>query len=59
MSEQDEDQAGRTDGHRYDSPESDDVRSSKQWTYAVLGLLVLLLLVLAATGVIPVFPGGE
>jgi hypothetical protein len=34
------------------------VTSSKKWAYLVLGLLVLLLLVLVATGTVPVFPGG-
>ena len=45
------------DGHRYDAPESDESRTSKEWTYAVLGLLVLLLLVLVATGTVRIFPG--
>ena len=45
------------DGHRYDAPESEDSRISKEWTYAVLGLLVLLLLVLVATGTVRIFPG--
>jgi hypothetical protein len=58
MTEQDDDRMGRPDGHRYDSPEPADVTSSKKWAYLVLGLLVLLLLVLVATGTVPVFPGG-
>ena len=52
-------QTSGVEGHRYDAPEPDEVRTSKQWVYAALGLFVLLLLVLAATGAIPVFPGGE
>jgi hypothetical protein len=58
MTEQDDERLGRPDGHRYDAPDPEEVRSSKQWAYAALGLLVLLLLVLIATGVVPVFPGG-
>ena len=37
----------RPDGHRYDRPESED--------YAVLGLLVVVIMVLVATGVVPIF----
>jgi hypothetical protein len=47
----------RPDGHRYDAPESDESRISKEWAYAALGLLVLVLLVLIATGTVPIFPG--
>ncbi|GAA1150900.1 hypothetical protein [Nocardioides aquiterrae] len=47
----------RPDGHRYDAPESDETRTSKEWAYAALGLLVLVLLVLIATGTVPIFPG--
>ena len=57
MSDQDDERLGRPDGHRYDAPEPDEVRSSKQWVYVALGLLVLLLLVLIATGTVQ-YPGG-
>lgn len=57
MTDEDEQRLGRPDGHRYDAPESEDSRVSKEWTYAVLGLLVLLLLVLVATGTVQIFPG--
>jgi hypothetical protein len=57
MTEEDDDRRGRPDGHRYDAPESDDERTSKEWVYAVLGLLVLVLLVLIATGTVQIFPG--
>ena len=40
----------------HDLPESDEQRASKSWAYAALGLLVLLLLVLVATGTVPIFP---
>jgi hypothetical protein len=57
MSNEDEERLARPDGHRYDAPESDDSRVSKEWAYAVLGLLVLVLLVLVATGTVQIFPG--
>lgn len=57
MTDEDE-RFGRPDGHRYDAPESDESRISKEWAYAALGLLVLVLLVLIATGTVPIFPGG-
>ena len=47
----------RPDGHRYDAPESEESRISKEWAYAALGLLVLVLLVLIATGTVQIFPG--
>ena len=53
----DDDRMLRPDGHRYDAPESDDSRISKEWAYLVLGLLVIGLMVLIATGVVPIFPG--
>ncbi len=58
MTEEDDDRRGRPDGHRYDAPESDETRVSKEWVYAVLGILVLALMVLVATGTVPIFPGG-
>ena len=57
MADEDESRLGRPDGHRYDAPESDESRVSKEWTYAVLGLLVVVLLVLIATGTVQIFPG--
>ena len=56
MSDDDE-RFGRPDGHRYDAPESDESRISKEWAYAALGILVLVLLVLVATGTVRIFPG--
>jgi hypothetical protein len=53
----DDERFGRPDGHRYDAPESDETRISKEWVYAALGLLVLVLLVLIATGRVQTFPG--
>ena len=57
MSDEDEARRGREDGHRYDAPESDENRVSKEWVYLVLGLLVLGLMVLIATGKVQIFPG--
>ena len=57
MSDEDE-RFIRPDGHRYDAPEDDETRVSKEWAYGALGLLVLLLLVLMATGTVQIFPGG-
>jgi hypothetical protein len=56
MAEQEEERFARPDGHRYDRPESDESRISKEWTYGALGLLVVVLLVLIATGTVPIFP---
>jgi uncharacterized integral membrane protein len=57
MSHDDDERLGRPDGHRYDAPESEETRVSKEWVYAVLGILVLVLLVLIATGKVQIFPG--
>ncbi len=57
MSDNDDERMGRPDGHRYDAPESEDSRVSKEWVYAVLGVLVLVLMILIATGTVPIFPG--
>ena len=53
----DDERLGRPDGHRYDAPESEEDRTNKEWVYAVLGILVLVLLVLVATGTVRIFPG--
>ena len=46
----------RPDGHRYEAPESDEERAGKSWAYAALALVVVLLMVLLATGAVPIFP---
>lgn len=51
----DDDRRARPDGHRYDEPESEEETRSKGIDYLVLGLLVLVILFLIATGVVPVF----
>jgi hypothetical protein len=51
----DDEPLGREDGHRYDVPEDKEETASKGAAYAVLGLLVLLILVLIATGAVPIF----
>jgi hypothetical protein len=55
MSDSDDDAYVKPDGHRYEAPESDEVRHSKEWVYAVLGILFLVLVVLGATGKVPLF----
>ena len=57
MVNDDDERLARPDGHRYDAPESEETRVGKEWTYAVLGLLVVLILILIATGKVQVFPG--
>jgi hypothetical protein len=57
MVNEDDERLARPDGHRYDAPESDETRVSKEWVYAVLGLLVVVILVLIATGKVQIFPG--
>lgn len=54
---EDEERFGRPDGHRYDAPESETERKSKEWVYAILALLVVALMVLIVTGVVPIYPG--
>jgi len=58
MVDDDEERFVRPDGHRYDAPETDESRISKEWNYAALGLLVVVLMVLIATGKVQIFPGG-
>ena len=53
----DDERMGQPDGHRYDAPESKEETRSKAVTYLLLGLLVLVLMVLVATGTVRIFPG--
>jgi hypothetical protein len=55
MSDDQDERMSRPDGHRYDAPESDEDRVSKEWSYLALGLVVVVLLLLLATGVVPIF----
>jgi hypothetical protein len=55
MTEENDERASRWEGHRYDAPESDETRRGKEWSYLALGGLVVLLLVLIATGKVPIF----
>jgi hypothetical protein len=57
MVNEDDERLARPDGHRYDAPESEETRVGKEWTYAALGLLVVVILILIATGKVQVFPG--
>ena len=56
MSDPHDDRMGRPDGHRNDAPESDEDRAGKTWTDLALGVLVVVLMVLVATGKVQVFP---
>jgi hypothetical protein len=53
----DDERMARPDGHRYDAPESDEETASKKVGYLVLGLLVVLIMVLIATGKVQIFAG--
>ncbi|MGZ4436611.1 MAG: hypothetical protein ACXV4A_08280 [Actinomycetes bacterium] len=50
-----DDRMGRPDGHRYEAPESEDDTRSKGWDYALLGIVVVVILLLVATGKVPIF----
>jgi hypothetical protein len=52
---EDDSRMARPDGHRYDAPESPEETRSKSWDYALLGILVAVILVLIATGTVPIF----
>ena len=57
MSDDEEEPMLKPDGHRYEKPESDETRINKEVAYLVLGILVVVLAVLIATGTVPIFPG--
>jgi hypothetical protein len=54
----DDDPMLRPDGHRYEKPESRETTVSKEVVYGVLGVLVVVIALLIATGRVPIFPGG-
>ena len=54
----DDDPMLRPDGHRYDAPEPRRTTVDKEIVYAVLGIVVVGLALLIATGAVPIFPGG-
>ena len=55
MTIDDDERRARPDGHRYEAPESEEETRSKGVDYLILGILVLILMVLIATGVVPIF----
>jgi hypothetical protein len=55
---QDDDPMLKPDGHRYDAPESRRTTLDKEIVYAVLGIVVVGLALLIATGTVPIFPRG-
>jgi hypothetical protein len=58
MSDDDDDAMLRPDGHRYEKPESHETTVSKEVVYAILGVVVVIIAILIATGTVQVFPGG-
>jgi hypothetical protein len=56
MSQNDDDPMLKPDGHRYDKPESRETTVSKEIVYAVLGLVVIIIAILIATGAVPIYP---
>ena len=56
MSDPHDDRMGREAGHHYDAPEPEEERIGKAWVYLILGILVVVLLVLIATGTVQIFP---
>ncbi|HEX6246946.1 MAG TPA: hypothetical protein VFZ64_03670 [Nocardioidaceae bacterium] len=42
-------------GHKYDAPEPPEETRSKGISYAVLGALVVIIMILIATGTVPIF----
>lgn len=45
----------RPEGHRYEAPESDEDRRKKGWDYLILGIVVIVILVVIATGKVQIF----
>jgi hypothetical protein len=57
MSQNDDDEPMlKPDGHRYEKPESRETTINKEVAYGVLGLLVVIIAILIATGTVPIFP---
>jgi hypothetical protein len=52
----DEDPMLKPDGHRYEKPESRETTVNKEIVYGALGLLVVVIAILIATGTVPIFP---
>jgi hypothetical protein len=56
MSDDDDDPMLRPDGHRYEKPESHETTVSKEVVYGILGVVVVIIAILIATGTVQVFP---
>lgn len=52
---EDDERMAQPDGHRYDAPESEEETANKEIAYLALGLLVVLIMVLVATGRVQIF----
>ena len=50
-----DERTAQADDHRYDAPESEEETGSKEIAYLALGLLVVLIMVLLATGRVQIF----
>ena len=51
----DEEERPMAEGHKYDAPEPKEETRSKGIDYLILGILVVVCMVLIATGVVPIF----
>ncbi|QWC86632.1 hypothetical protein KLP28_08170 [Nocardioidaceae bacterium] len=51
----DEERLAKDDGHRYEAPESREEEEAKGIDFLVLGAVVLIIMVLGATGAIPLY----
>ena len=51
----DEEERPMAEGHKYDAPEPREETRSKGIDYLLLGILVVVCMVLIATGVVPIF----
>ena len=51
----DEERLAKDDGHRYEAPESQEDEDAKGVDFLVLGAVVLIIMVLGATGAIPLY----
>ncbi len=58
MIDDDDERLKRADVPRDEAPEPDENEIGKRWSYAALGLLVIVLMLLIATGKVQIFPGG-
>jgi hypothetical protein len=58
MSDDQDEPVLRPYGHRYQEPETRETTVGKEVVYAGLGVVVVVLAVLIATGTVPIFSGS-